>query len=662
MKRHVLLAIGALVAVVLAALAMDIIASRFFLMTVGASANYTPGMTFKLLETYGVDPIYRARITKIVVLMLFLASVGVSMLYFLLFRRNSSLHGKARWASRLEIEREGLMGNSGIIFGKLGGRYLLLPGQRHVLAIAPTRTGKTTGIAIPNLLNWSDSAVVLDMKLELFARTSGFRAFHGHEVYVFNPYAEDFRTNRWNPLDGVRRGAGGRLSVFTVRDLMGIATVLYPSKEGDATSQFFASQAQNLFVGIALYVMETGQPFTFPQILAVRATPTETGFSGFLQEVVRTRTELSDTCRQSLTQFLGSSGDTLSSIVATFDAPLQVFRNALVAAATGGSDFKLSDLRRRRMTIYLGIAPRDLEQGSVLMTLFVSQVLDQNLDKVMTVGQPNASDLAPESDPTLKHQLLLLLDEFRVLGKMSVLVDAAGFVAGYGIRLLTILQSSGQLGIYSDKTARAFMTNHGCKVVYAPREEADAKEISEALGTFTEMSDSYSQSTRSGRLSDPGSGLSASTSTSAQRRALMMPQEVKLMSFKEEIAFIEGMPPIRADKVLYFDDPVFRDRLHPPVIIASLDVPDPASPRSNAPVTASVAGTPPASTMTPAVAVASQDESALPSQERINAEALDRELSEIRMESVDPYNPADNEVDEFCGAFMKRLEELGFWS
>ena len=621
-----------LTGLIVMALVVDATTAMVFLMTVGKSLqSFEPGITLQLWQSYGLDPVYRTRLTKSLFSVGFTMSVGIAM-FMLMLRKASNLHGNAKFATVQELRREGLLGEKGIVFGKVGSRYLHLPGQRHVIAVAPTRSGKTTGIAIPNLLNWPDSVVVLDMKLELFARTSGFRASHGHDVFLFAPFAQDFRTNQWNPLDGVRRG-NARQSVFTVQDLMGIATVLYPAREGDATSQFFANQAQNLFLGVALLVLETpGMPFTFGQVLRVRSISFDGGFPAYLQHVLQTRTDLSEGCCGAVQQFLGATGDTLSSILATFDAPLLIFRNPLVDAATSRSDFRLSELRRRRTSVYLGVSPRDLEMGSVLMTLFISQTLYQNLDTL------------PEQDPTLRFQLLLLLDEFRVLGKMSVLVDAAGYLAGYGVRLLTIIQSTGQLAIYGKEQARAFTTNHGCKIVYAPRDESDAREISEALGTFTEMSESYSRSGRPGKfLTDPSS-TSAGVNVSAQRRALMLPQEVKQLPFREEIVFLEGLPPIRARKA-YFGDAVWQSRVYPPISITPLDViggqeAQPSGAAERRFVQASGPAVDPVSN---------------------NAASLEGRLDNLVMRCVDRENPTQDEVKAFVDDFMQGLEQLGAW-
>jgi len=627
-------------------LSADLVTSKLFLLSVGnAGAGYEPPMMPRLWATYGVDPVYHARMLKIALGVLFVVSVGVSVL-LLLMRRVSDLHGRARFASRSELAEAGLFAKQGILFGRYGREYLCLGGQRHVLVIAPTRSGKTACIATPNLLNWSGSIVATDVKLELFHKTSGFRAAHGHDVFLFAPFAQDFRTNCWNPLDGVRRGANGQ-GVYTMQDLMAIATVLYPTKAGDETSKFFATQAQNLFVGLALLVLETkGLPFTISQVLKMSAGKVDGGLPEFLRGILQQRVDLSAQCRDSLLQFLSATGDTLSSIKATFDAPLLVFRNPLVAAATDRSDFKLSELRRRRMSIYLGVSPRDMEMGSVLLTLFMSQVLHSNLDAL------------PEHDPTLKHELLLLMDEFRVLGKMSVLVDASGYVAGYNVRLLTILQSQGQLvELYGREGARSFMTNHGVKVVFAPREQEDARDVSEALGTFTEMSESYSRNTSGGRIvNHQGGGGSVGISASAQRRALMLPQEVKVMPFKDEIAFVEGVMPVKAEKMYYLEDEAFRGRLYPPVSIAALPVDASSVERQQTPVAvpvsmpheqgAGAAVTAPASTNGPL---------------QIDAQLLDERFADMQMKCADPENPSAGEVKQFVDGFMDRLKGLGAW-
>ncbi len=63
-------------------------------------------------------------------------------------RDRRELHGSARFATRSEIASAGLMGDTGIVVGKLGDRYLMFEGQQFVILAAPTRSGKGVGIVI----------------------------------------------------------------------------------------------------------------------------------------------------------------------------------------------------------------------------------------------------------------------------------------------------------------------------------------------------------------------------------------------------------------------------------------------------------------------------------------------------------------------------------
>ena len=100
-------------------------------------------------------------------------------LIYALWARSAPLHGAARFANEREIKRHGFRKRSGIIVGRKGGRFLTFGGSEHVIVEAPTRSGKGTGIVIPNLLTWAGSVVVLDVKRENYDASAGFRAHYG---------------------------------------------------------------------------------------------------------------------------------------------------------------------------------------------------------------------------------------------------------------------------------------------------------------------------------------------------------------------------------------------------------------------------------------------------------------------------------------------------
>ncbi|RZA27600.1 MAG: type IV secretory system conjugative DNA transfer family protein, partial [Proteobacteria bacterium] len=162
-----------------------------------------------------------------------------------------SMHGDARFAHGGDLEKHGLFKKSdnGIVVGKFNGKLVRLSGQQFVILAAPTRSGKGVGVVIPNLLDYQESMVVLDIKQENFDLTSGWRASQGQEIYLFNPFAEDRRTHRWNPLSYVAQDPAFRIS-----DLQSIAAMLYP--DGSDDQKFWVSQARNAFTAFALFLFE----------------------------------------------------------------------------------------------------------------------------------------------------------------------------------------------------------------------------------------------------------------------------------------------------------------------------------------------------------------------------------------------------------------------
>jgi type IV secretion system protein VirD4 len=111
------------------------------------------------------------------------------------------------------------------------------------------------------------------------------------------------------------------------------------------------------------------------------------------------------------------------------------------------------------MSIYLGVRPDNLDRMAPLLNLFFQQVVDLNTREL------------PEQNPKLNRKVLLL-DEFPALGNVNVLAKSVAFIAGYGIRLRTVVQSPAQLrAIYGVDMARNFMTNHAIEVVFAPKEQ-----------------------------------------------------------------------------------------------------------------------------------------------------------------------------------------------
>ncbi|MGE4049693.1 MAG: type IV secretory system conjugative DNA transfer family protein [Piscinibacter sp.] len=466
-------------------------------------------------------------------------------------RPRRALHGDARFATTAEVDRAGLTGGDGqpgILIGRHRGKFLSLPGQLSVMLSAPTRSGKGVGVVIPNLLNWPDSVVVLDIKGENYDITAGYRAAHGQAVFAFSPFDEDARSHRWNPLTAVRSSP-----LHRVGDLLTIGQVFFPNDGGGTSSEaFFNDQARNLFLGLGLVLLESpALPRTIGEMLrqsSGKGRSLKDHLSGLITRRREDGNPLSDECTDALQRLLSNSENTLSSVVATFNAPLTIFADAVVDAATSADDFRLEDVRRRRMSIYVRIPPNRLANARPLLNLFFSQLVSLNTQAL------------PEQNPTLKVQCLLVNDEFAAMGRVGVITTAAAFLAGYNLRLLTVVQAMSQLdAVYGDKEARTFATNHGLQILYAPREQRDADEYSAMLGHFTERATSRG---RSRSFSGHGS-TTVSRNESEQRRALLLPQEFKELGSERLVVIFENCKPILGEKIRYYRDKAFTSRLLP---------------------------------------------------------------------------------------------------
>lgn len=466
--------------------------------------------------------------------------------------RKISLHGEARWASEKEIKAGGFLEIKGILVGKKNGKYLTFGGSEHVIVYAPTRGGKGVGVVVPNLLNWPDSCVVLDIKKENWQLTSGFRQKHGQKVYLFDPLDRSGRTARYNPFAYVDRST----TIDLYDDLQKIGAMLLPvEQQGDA---FWTRAARTGFLAVAGYVAETPSlPFTIGEVYRQLAISADLK-SHLLREIVSRESagpKLSGQCKTAMNDFLAASDNTFSSVRKTISAQLELWNNARIDRATSGNDFDLRELRREPISIYIGVTPDNLARMAPLINLFMQQVVDLNTRTL------------PEHDPSLNRQVMLMLDEFPAIGNVEVIQKGVAYVAGYGLRLVTIVQSPSQLyGVYGEHGARNYMTNHAVEVVFTPKELAISKELSERFGTDTVKSRSVSKG-----IGMKAKSTNKSQSESDQGRALMLPQELVLTPFEHQYIIKGGMRPISAEKILYFKDKTFTKRLIPPPIITPLN-------------------------------------------------------------------------------------------
>lgn len=478
-----------------------------------------------------------------------LPPIGVLSLIFKARRR--PLHGRSQWATLRELVKAGLFQHAGIVIGKFGRRLMHYNGDTpHVLVAAPTGSGKGVSIVIPNCLAWKDSLICLDMKKENWDATAAFRAAHGQACYCFDPGSPDGHSHCFNPLDYVSREAGK-----AIEDLQRIGNMLFPDVEG--VQPIWTRTPRFLFIGIALYLMETGQPLSIGEVLSagMSGDPYVT-FDKIIKDRAKAGQPLSAACIKNLGAYLDiSAKETRAGIIAGFRSSLELWQSPSVNAATSRSDFDLRDVRRRRMSIYFVCRENDMERLQPLVRLFFQLAVSQN---TVTL---------PKFDATLKHECLLILDEFPSFGKLDSIVKGIAFVRGYGLRLLTILQSPAQIpAIYGKDAAVTFLSNHGAQIAFPPKrtETETLKEMSEWLGFNTETG---LNKTRTANLFEK---VKRSESEQDQRRALLLPQEIAALPQGRCIVIVENTSPILGTKIRYYADRVFKERANFPAALPAV--------------------------------------------------------------------------------------------
>lgn len=481
-------------------------------------------------------------------LMIFLPAV-----LFARFRPLRYLLGDARFARAAEVSRSDLLSPTlpSIIVGRYRDQQLLQTAQRSVLLAAPVHSGTAASIVIPNLMNWQHSLVVLDVTGAGYRTTAGFRAKHVGDVYAFAPFDGGARSHRWNPLSAVRRNSGDR-----VADLLRIGQLLYPNRDTASTTASANEAACNFFVVLGLLLSESPElPFTVGEMLRLAS-----GYGGSLTDHIRhlirqRRREgrpLSDECIDALECVLDEPR--LARVVAVFRAPLLVFADPAVDAATSESDFQLGELRRRRSSVYLRVPADRLASATPLLNLFFGQLVELN------------TRVRPEADPTLKYQCLLINDDFDSLGRVSAITSAAANLGEYNLRLLTVVQAPRGLSItYGSDEAEVFVRHHSLRIVFAPRQQDEAYAYAALLGGGA-------------RIAAPRGrdGLRLRHQLLVRQQPEqdwpLLPHELQELGSDCEIVSIEGCRPILARKIRFDKEPAFQRRVLEPPVVPRLDV------------------------------------------------------------------------------------------
>ncbi|HAT2009123.1 type IV secretory system conjugative DNA transfer family protein [Legionella pneumophila serogroup 1] len=459
----------------------------------------------------------------------FLLTMLAIMIYlFHWLRPNNKALGNAHFSNGFETKRAGFFERQkqSIIIGKKYGAPLYSNGFEHVLVFAPTGSGKTRSIGIPNLFHYPYSMVCNDVKLTLFKTTSGYRErVLGHQCFCWAPADENRITHCYNPLSLISEDKIQRLT-----DIQRIAHILMPdNKKSDPIWQ---QASRKLFKVAVLYLLDTpGRPTTLGEI---NRLVKQAGFDDWLASVLEETEHLDPEFYRNGYSYLNNHEKTRSSILETFSGYFELFDDPTIDAATARSDFDLRQLRREKITIYIGFTDDDMERLSPLLTLFWQQLIS-----VMIKNIPN-----PVEEP---YPLLCLIDEFSSLGRIERLRRSLKLLREYRVRCVLIMQYIAQTyEQYSHDEAKAF-TNIKTKIAFATEDIHDAEYVSKLLGTRTVKVSAGSTSTQT-------QGYSESRSYNYQAIPLLRPDEVMRLPEDQTLIMRTGHAPVKAAQMIWYLD------------------------------------------------------------------------------------------------------------
>lgn len=491
------------------------------------------------------------------------------------------LHGSAHWAEYKDIKTMGYFEGVGVYVGgwyhekrKLQ-YYLRHNGPEHILCFAPTRSGKGVGLILPTLLSWPHSSVVLDIKGENFALTSGYLKTLNHKVLRFDPSDETGASAAFNSLEEIRLD-----SPKAIPDTQQIASMVMDPK-GEGLEDYWNKAAFGFFGGALLHCIimmraSEGRCASLYDVSVMLEDPERKGGITALFEEMKTtnHTEILQKLYPNLALefgkqahifiasaaqgMLAKADKEMAGVVSSATANLALYRDPVVALNIRRCDFRLVDLMNWEtpVNLYLVISPSDIDRLRPLIRIFVAQLLGRFTERMEFADGTSVA--------AYKHRLLMLMDEFTSLGKIAIIERAIAYAAGYGVKVYFIVQDTKQLNqAYGQDNA--LMANCHIRIAYAPNLPETADYLSKLTGTTTVVDEKVS-------VSGGGGGKSRSRSINETSRPLLTPDEclrlpgsVKDASGKvtapgDMLIFTAGQAPIYGRQILYFLDPVFSKR------------------------------------------------------------------------------------------------------
>lgn len=465
-------------------------------------------------------------------------------------KRNTTF-GSAQWADLNHCQDNNLIGREGFNLGvfpaKNGEAFPLhYAGDRHLLTVAPTRAGKGVSTIIPNLLTYEGSALVIDPKGENAMITAARRGHGdpekgiegmGQKVHVVDPWGiTGFPSSRFNPLDWLDPD-----DEDINENAMLLADSIVTPHAGNS-DQFWDEEAKALLMGFLLHVALNDNEQPDRSLARVRdiISLDKTSMNDILEEMVYSDNHIVSSAGA---RTLSKEEKLKSSIISVLQSHTHFLDSPRIRKNLSASNFKFEDLKDSKTTIYLVLPADRLNAFGRWLRILIQQAITVNARNIET---------KPEKP------ILFLLDEMAILGRLTMVEQAYGLMAGFGMQLWGIVQDLSQLHrIYGDGW-QTFIGNSGVLQYFGSRDLMTAEYFSKLCGvtTIEKTSSSWTSgfSSTSGQSGSTSESSSESTSYDSAQRSLAYPDELMVLRDQREIVFVETSNPISARKVPWFKD------------------------------------------------------------------------------------------------------------
>ncbi|HEX8532932.1 MAG TPA: IncP-type conjugal transfer protein TraG, partial [Allosphingosinicella sp.] len=371
----------------------------------------------------------------------------------------------------------------------------------------------------------------------------------------------------WFELRGIPLYRPWSLGEHEVRDVQNIADILVDPEGGLERRNHWEKTSHSLLVGAILHILYAEEEKTLARVAAFLSDP-ERSFVATLRVMMTTShlgppkaPRVHPVVASAARELLNKSENERSGVLSNAMSFLGLYRDPTVARVTSACDWRIADLleAERPVSLYLVVPPSDISRTKPLVRLILNQIGRRLTERL-------------QDERTARRQLLMMLDEFPALGRLDFFETALAFMAGYGVRAFLIAQSLNQI-VKAYGENNAILDNCHVRIAFATNDERTAKRISDALGTATEQRAMRNYAGH--RLAPWLAHVMVSRQETA--RPLLTPGEVMQLPPADELVLVSGLPPIRANKLRYYEERNFAPRLLPAPAIApdTVDAPPP---------------------------------------------------------------------------------------